>query len=107
MNIRCNGHTVSVGGIKELDAANATAFRDVVCATLNKNGFKDIEVDLSQPVFLDSWGLGVLVALRKTAESRNGSVRLLNPTPSVQQILELTRLHRLFDLVYEADAVAK
>jgi anti-sigma B factor antagonist len=105
MNIRCNGHTVSVGGIKELDAANA--FRDAVCATLNKNGFKDIEVDLSQTVFLDSWGLGVLVALRKTAESRNGSVRLLNPTPSVQQILELTRLHRLFDLVYEADAVAK
>jgi|SRR2546427_11753635 anti-sigma B factor antagonist len=107
MNIRCNGHTVSVDGIKELDAANATAFRDAIYATLNTNGFRDIEVDLSQTVFLDSWGLGVLVALRKAAESRNGSVRLLNPTPPVQQILELTRLHRLFDLVHKADAIPK
>ena len=107
MNIRCNGHTVTVGGMKELDATNATAFRDAVCATLNNNGFKSIEVDLSQTVFLDSWGLGVLVALRKAAENRNGTVRLLNPTPAVQQILELTRLHRLFDVVHEADAVLK
>src|SRR2546427_12797273 len=105
MNIRCNGHTVSVDGIKELDAANATAFRDAIYATLNTNGFRDIEVDLSQTVFLDSWGLGVLVALRKAAESRNGSGRLLNPTPPGQRIWGLTRLPPLFALVPKAGPI--
>ena len=29
----------------------------------------------------------------------NGMVRLLKPAPNVQQILELTRLHRVFEIV--------
>ena len=33
---------------------------------------KNIDVDLSQTTFLDSCGLGTLVALYKTACSRNG-----------------------------------
>jgi len=39
------------------------------------------------------------VALQKTAAERQGRIRLLNPTPRVQQILELTRLHRVFEIV--------
>jgi anti-sigma B factor antagonist len=50
-------------------------------------------------MFLDSCGLGALISLHKTACTRNGAVRLLNPTPPVQQILELTRLHRVFEIV--------
>jgi len=36
--------------------------------------------------------------LRKTLGERGGVVRLLNPTPSARQILELTRLHRIFEV---------
>jgi anti-sigma B factor antagonist len=60
---------------------------------------KYIESDLSQTMFLDSCGLGALISLHKTTCSRNGLVRLINPTPPVQQILELTRMHRIFELV--------
>ena len=56
-------------------------------------------MDLSQTRFVDSSGLGMLIALHKTMVGRGGSVRILNPTPSVQQILELTRLHRVFEIV--------
>ena len=28
-----------------------------------------------------------------------GTVRLINPAPNVRQILELTRLHRVFEIV--------
>jgi len=50
---------------------------------------------------VDSCGLGALVALHKTAAARGGVLRLINPTPPVQQILELTRMHRIFEIIKE------
>ena len=45
------------------------------------------------------FGLGALISLHKTTCTRNGLVRLLNPTPPVQQLLDLTRMHRIFEIV--------
>jgi anti-sigma B factor antagonist len=98
IKVQIEGDTLSVGGVKELSAANANAFRDQVRGSLAER-LKNIDIDLSQTMFLDSCGLGALISLHKTACTRSGAVRLLNPTPPVQQILELTRLHRVFEIV--------
>ena len=84
----------------ELSAANANAFRDETRHAFT-NGQRNIEVDLSQATAVDSCGLGALVALHKTAAARGGVLRLINPTPPVQQILELTRMHRIFEVIKE------
>jgi len=73
-------------------------FRDQVRGALGELQ-KNIEIDLSETSFVDSCGLGALISLHKTTCNRNGTVRLLNPTPPVQQILELTRMHRIFEIV--------
>jgi len=39
-----------------------------------------------------------LIALHKTACGRKGAVHLLSPQPPVQQILELTRMHHIFQI---------
>ena len=98
MTVQTQGETLRVGGVQELGATDANEFRDEVRRTLT-NGLKNIEVDLSQTIFVDSCGLGALIALHKTACSRGGTLRLLNPVPSVLQILELTRMHRIFEIV--------
>jgi anti-sigma B factor antagonist len=98
IKVQIQGDTLNVAGVKELSAANANAFRDQVRGSL-ADRLKNIDIDLSQTMFLDSCGLGALISLHKTACTRSGSVRLLNPTPPVQQILELTRLHRVFEIV--------
>jgi len=98
MNIQPQGNTLAVSGMTELNAGNAASFRDQVRAALVE-AQNNIDIDLSQVEFVDSAGLGSLVALRKTACERNGKVRLINPSPHVQQILELTRLHRVFEIV--------
>ena len=98
IKVQIQGDTLNVGGVKELSAANANAFRDQVRGSL-ADRLKNIDIDLSQTMFLDSCGLGALISLHKTACTRSGAVRLLNPTPPVQQILELTRLHRVFEIV--------
>ncbi|MDB6122121.1 MAG: rsbV [Pedosphaera sp.] len=98
MKMQIQGETLRISDIRELGAANSNDFRDRARAAL-VDGKKNIEIDLSQTMFLDSCGLGTLISLHKTTCSRNGMLRLLNPTPGVQQILELTRMHRLFEIV--------
>jgi len=99
MKLLDKGDVLTVTDVRELGANNSDAFRDEVKAA--SNGCKTIEIDLSQTNFIDSCGLGALIAIQKFASGRNGSasVRLLNPLPPVQQLFELTRLHRIFEIV--------
>ena len=49
--------------------------------------------------FLDSSGLGALISASRLVAERGGRFRLIAPTPPVLQILELTRMHRIFEIV--------
>lgn len=92
-----DARTSVVSGLQELVAANATQMRDAIRAALPPTCVQ-LDLDLSTLTFLDSSGLGTLISLHKTLRSRNGAVRLLKPAPNVRQILELTRLHRVFEI---------
>jgi len=98
MNFTTVGDTLKVSGIIELSDRTSKLFIDEVRANLTE-AQTVIEVDLSGVRYLDSCGLSTLISLHKTACSRNGSVRLLNPTDTVQQLLDITRMHRLFEIV--------
>lgn len=98
MKLELEGETLKVTAVRQLAAANANAFRDWVRDNL-LDGHRNIDIDLSSTTFLDSCGLGALVALHKTARNRQGHLRLLNPQPSVQQLLQLTRLDQIFSIV--------
>ena len=93
-----NSQTTLVTGLLELVAANAAQVRDEIRAALPSTTVC-LDLDLSAMTFLDSSGLGTLISLHKTLRSRNGTVRLIKPAPNVLQILELTRLHRVFEIV--------
>ena len=97
MKMQTEGDLLRISEVTQLGAANANAFRDEARAAL-ADGQKHIEIDLSQTTFIDSCGLGALIALHKTACARKGGVSLLNPQPPVQQILELTRMHNIFQI---------
>ena len=104
MEIEQQNYTLKIRGIRELSAANAHAVRETACAALTP-GLKLIELDLSETTLMDSFGLGAIASLYKAALERNGnggpSFRLLYPQPPVQQILELTRMHHLFEIVLQ------
>jgi anti-sigma B factor antagonist len=98
LNIEAATGGLWVDGIRELDQFNALALLERVNTALTDK-VKMIVIDLSQTVFLDSHGLGALIALRNKMGRRKGVVRLLNPSRLVEQVLELTRLHRVLDIV--------
>lgn len=98
MNSISEGPVLRVSGPDELNATNATPFRDQVRSALRAEHSR-IDLDFSTTRFVDSSGLGALISLHKLMAGRQGRVRVVNPTPQVQQILELTRMHRLFEIV--------
>jgi anti-sigma B factor antagonist len=99
MKIEHDGNSLRVSEISELNAVNASSFRDEVRAAMPKTP-DSIEIDLSQTRFVDSSGLGALFALYKAANNGHDGVtmRLVNPKPSIQQLFELTQLHQLFEI---------
>jgi len=88
---------LSVAGTRVLTTATASKFRERVIAGLN--GHDVIEVDLSGTTFMDCGGLGALIALRNATRDLKGRVRLLNPTPPVEQVLKLLEAQRVFEIV--------
>jgi anti-sigma B factor antagonist len=99
MKIEREGERISVTEINELTAANSSNFRDEISSALTGSTIV-IEIDLSQTLFMDSSGLGALFALYRSTIKREGVVlRLLNPVPEIDQLLELTQMQQLFEIV--------
>ena len=101
MKLTVRGETLEVSEIEQLRASNSEEFRTAVLSSLT-DLHSQIDIDLSNTAIVDSSGLGALITLEKAARChsrREITVRLLNPTPSVQQILELTRVYRVLEIV--------
>lgn len=91
--------TLMVTGLVDLNASNAVTVRDAVRGSLVP-AVQNVDFDLSVTRFVDSSGLGALISIHKTMMARGGTVRVLNPTATVEQVLEVTRLNRLFEIIY-------
>ncbi|HWA10528.1 MAG TPA: STAS domain-containing protein [Opitutaceae bacterium] len=100
MKIANTGQCLSISEIPELTAVNSADFREEVHSSLQPEFPAVIEIDLSDTRFVDSSGLGALFALYRTI-GEDGAVvlRLLNPKPEIQQLLELTQMQELFEIV--------
>jgi anti-anti-sigma factor len=64
--------------------------------TILNDGVRWILLDLDQVRFLDSAGLGELVACYKRAIQKGGDIRLMRPSAKVRELLEMTGLVRVF-----------
>ena len=90
------GTTVVVIGA-DLDSGNTAQAREFING-LTDGGRINLVADLSGMGFVDSSGLGALVAALKAARSKGGDLRLCGVVPAVSTILELTRLTKLFQV---------
>jgi len=61
------------------------------------NGQQSILLNLAKVSYMDSAGIGELVACYKRAKEKDGTVKLLNPTGKVFDLLQLTKLEEVFE----------
>ena len=95
---------VSISGNLTQGAAG-DGLRDKV-GSLLQQGRKAILVDLGAVQYMDSSGLGTLVAAYTTARRQDGALKLLNLTKRLHDLLVITKLANVFDCFEdEAEAV--
>ena len=82
----------------------SAAVRDAVRELINGNHNR-ILLNLAEVPYIDSSGLGELVAAYTTVANRGGELKLLNLTKRAKDLLLITKLHTIFD-VYDNEAHA-
>lgn len=83
-------------GERRLDAAIAGEFKDTVRPHIVAGG-PDLVLDLSLVEFLDSSGLGAVIALKK-ALPEGRRMTLYGLTPNVERVFRLTRMDQIFQV---------
>ena len=88
--------TVAVSG--ELDLSTASEMRDHLYALLAR-GTTHLTVDVTGLTFIDSTGLGVIVAVLKRAREAGGNLVLKGPNRSARKVLDISGLSRIIDVI--------
>jgi len=97
---------VKVTGDITLNKGGDVLLKDKI-HSLAQQGRKSILVDLGGVSYVDSAGLGQLVQSFATTKNRGGSLKLLNVTKRLRDLLVVTRLLTVFDTFEsEAEAIA-
>jgi len=77
-----------------LNMVSARRLKELL-SELVSDGTSRIVVDMAETTFLDSSGLGALIAGLKSARQAGGDLRIARPTPSVQTVFQLTNLDKV------------
>jgi len=92
------GGTIVVEVLGPLEAATVGALRSVVLETVDTWRPRLLTVDLRRVPFMDSIGIGTLVAVNNKAREVGGRMEVSNPSPFVHRLLHVTGLTELFGL---------
>jgi anti-sigma B factor antagonist len=79
-------------------------FRQLITDTL-ESGRKNILLNMAEVYYIDSSGLGELVAAYTASTRRGGKLKLMKLTQRVQDVVQLTKVYRIFE-VFEDEATA-
>jgi len=103
--------TRQVGGVTIVDISGrivlgeeSAALRELVCDLLSK-GHRKILFNLGAVNYIDSSGLGHLVSAFTSVRKQEGELKLLNLTNKVHDLMQITRLYTVFDIM-DDEAVA-
>ena len=79
----------------EIDMTNAAVLREVLRNVVDRKNGGRIALDMRDVTFLDSSGLGILVAARRAAAAKGVALRLADPNPIVRMTLDVANLSDL------------
>ncbi len=82
----------------------SNALRENVKKLLGENK-KDLVLNMSNVTYIDSAGLGTLVAAHHSARSGGAALKLSNLGTKFQEVLQVTRLLTVFE-VFDSEAAA-
>ena len=97
LNVRQIGHVAVVDLAGNITVGGGDAVLREGVFKLLQSDQKQILLNLRKVPYMDSSGIGEMVACYKAARDKNGTVKLLNPTKRVSDLLQITRLEKVFE----------
>lgn len=98
-----NARVREMGGIPvvelegEIDLSTSPIFKETVYGVI-ESGKIDVIIDLNELEFMDSTGLGVLVAALKKTSYEGGSIRLICNRRNILKVFTITGLDKVFSI---------
>jgi anti-sigma B factor antagonist len=109
MEIRIQ-HRERGGGVAILDISGqitlgegSVVLRDRVREQI-ASGKQAVIINLGDVAYMDSSGLGELISAFTTAKNRGATLKLLNLTKRIRDLMEITKLYTVFDIYDDEDA---
>ncbi len=90
---------------ENLDASNERAFKQEMAPVLEAE--PKVALGLSGLQFVDSSGLGAILACLRRVNARGGDLKLYGMTRPVRALFELVRMHRVFEIYNSRDEVVE
>jgi len=81
---------------KMMGGPETTALHDHIRGLMN-DGINKVVIDLGGVKWINSSGLGVLMAAMTTLKNADGQMKLANVTEKVESLLMITQLMRIFE----------
>jgi anti-sigma B factor antagonist len=104
--------TRDVGGVTIADLRGRIVLGDEGSAHLRKlvsellsQGRKKILLNLAEVTYIDTSGLASLISALAQARKQGGELKLVNLSQKVQDLMQITKLHTVFD-IYNDEAAA-
>lgn len=88
----------------EVDIYGATELKKILGGFIEQ-GTVDVVINFKQVTYIDSSGIGVLIAYLTRLKKEGGSCKLACVEGPVRMVFELTRLQKLFEM-YDSEAAA-
>lgn len=91
-----NGETTIVSFLdcNHLEQINIAACREQIIEIVKQNQTKTLAFEMSKVRLIPSGMLGLLASLRGVVSK----IRILNPSDDVREVLEITKLNRIFEV---------
>jgi len=79
----------------DVDRDTAPQLREALSSAVGELGTVRVDVELRHVTFMDSSGIGALLAGHRLATGAGATLRVHNPAPAVRTVLELTNVWQL------------
>ena len=83
-----------------------TSLRELIRETLDA-GKRKIVLNMAEVHYMDSSGLGELLAAHQTAKKHGGHLKLMKLSPRVKDLVQLTKVHRVFEVFPDEESAVR
>ncbi len=107
IDLRPKGNNITLVVLRgEIGTETVNQLKDKMEAIVNE-GKNRLVMDFGDVSYLNSMGLGVIAGTLKRVKKENGDLKLLNLSPAVRELLELTRLTKVFEIFDSEESALK